>query len=259
MIRVNGIQIPEQKLFAEVQYHPASSRDEALDKATRALIIAELLRQRVAELGLLDAVDDADAIEDVDAIEDAIERLLAQEVVTPAASESECARYYEANQQRFVSSLLLELRHILVAAEQNAADRVAAKDRAEALLARLQAGEDFSALAQTESVCPSKTLGGNLGQISRGQMVPEFERQVFGCDAGLLPRPIETRYGFHLVLIERKESGRQLPYAAVSATIAKYLNEKVRRKATAQYLHTLIANAGIEGYNFDIPSAELLQ
>src|SRR5690606_19093923 len=128
MIRVNGIQIPEQKLFAEVQYHPASSRDEALDKATRALIIAELLRQRVAELGLLDAVDDADAIEDVDAIEDAIERLLAQEVVTPAASESECARYYEANQQRFVSSPLLELRHILVAAEQDAADRVAAKD-----------------------------------------------------------------------------------------------------------------------------------
>ena len=236
-------------IAAEMQYHPANSQREAMLKAAESLIISELLRARTQELAINSETE-----------EELIEALIAAEVTFPEASDTECAHYYHANLQRFLSSPLLEVSHILLAAApDDDAARVAAKERAEVLLNYLKAGENFAALARAESACPSKELGGNLGQISRGQTVPEFERQVFVANSGLLSRPIESRYGFHVVFIERKIDGAQLPYEAVKEKISNYLNEKVKNKAIAQYIHKLIANADIEGYDFGLSASPLMQ
>lgn len=254
-IRANNQVISGAMIAAEMQYHPAATQREALLKAAESLIIGELLRQRAKVLGLTVSADSVAASE-----EDFIEALLAAEVVIPEASEVECAHYYHANLPRFMSSPLLEVRHILLAyAPDDDEGRVAGKKRAEILLASLRDGADFQALARTESACPSKAVGGSLGQISRGQTVPEFERQVFTAEPGLLPRAVESRYGFHIVFIERKVSGAQLPFTAVKDTIADYLNEKVRVKAIAQYIHTLISAADIEGFDFGLSQSPLMQ
>lgn len=236
MIKVNQTAISEKNVMAEMQYHAADS-------------------QRAAALGLAVSADSVKASDG-----DFIEALLAAEVLIPKASDAECAQYYHANPSRFVSSPLLEVRHILLAAAPDDDEgRVTAKQQAEEILLALTAGDDFGALAKGASACPSKEVGGSLGQISRGQTVPEFERQLFAAEAGLLPRPIESRYGFHVVNLERKVPGKQLPYAAVEEQIANYLNEKVRRKAIAQYIQTLIAEAHIEGYDFAVSSSPLVQ
>lgn len=254
-IYVNEQGITADKILAEMQYHPAENQRDAMLKAAEALIIGELLRQRASDLGLRvnsAGVDTSD--------EDFIEALLDAEVVIPEASEPVCEHYYNANLQRFMSSPLLEVSHILLAAApDDEEDRILAKEKSALLLASLQQGASFKALAAAESACPSKTVGGNLGQISRGQTVPEFERQLFAADVGLLSRAIETRYGFHIVLIERKVNGVQLPFSAVQETIADYLNEKVRAKAIAQYIQTLIVGAEIRGYDFGVSSSPLMQ
>lgn len=254
-IVVNGKEITGNQIATEMQYHPASSQREATLKAAEALIIGELLRQRAQELGL-PVNEDYVATSD----EDFIDALFAAEVNVPEASEEECQRYYQARPQRFMSSPLLELRHILIAsAPDDIEGRIAGKEKAEMILAALATGENFSLLARTESACPSKEVGGSLGQISRGQTVPEFERQVFAAQPGLLPRAIESRYGFHLVFVERNIPGTQLPFTAARDTILTYLNEKVMAKATTQYIHTLIAAATIEGYDFGVSSSPLMQ
>lgn len=89
--------------------------------------------------------------------------------------------------------------------------------------------------------------------------MPEFERQVFAAEPGLMPRPVESRYGFHLVFIERKIPGRPLTYQSVKGKVAAYLNEKVRRKAISQYIRVLISEAMIEGYDFKVEQSSLLQ
>ena len=250
-IWVNHHQISGENIAAEMQYHPATTQREAMFKAAEALIIGELLRQRAAALQL----DNTGTSED-----DLLEVLLNAEVTAPEATDKECAQYYHANTARFVTSPLLELRHILIAAAPDDDEaRIAAKMRAQQLLVALQSGEDFSALALQESACPSRTVGGSLGQITRGQTVPEFERHVFAAKPGLLSHPIESRYGVHVVCIERNIPGIQLPYSAVKDRIADYLNEKVRTKAIAQYIHRLIAQAEIEGYTFDVSTSPLMQ
>jgi peptidyl-prolyl cis-trans isomerase C len=255
MIQVNQTQIPEKDILAEMQYHPASSQREAMLKSAEALIIAELLRQRAKTLGL--DVNNDGALTSQD---DFLEKLLAQEVEIPTASQQECEQYYRLNPGRFASSPLLEVSHILLAAapDDNKA-RVEAKTLAEQLISQLQQGARLAELARQYSACPSKETGGSLGQISRGQTVPEFERQIFSAEPGLLPQGIESRYGFHIVFIARKVPGKLLPFSAVQQKIAEYLNEKVRRKAVAQYIHTLIVAAEIEGYDFKLSASPLMQ
>lgn len=254
-IYVNGTVISGDKISAEMQYHPAETQREAMLKAAESLIIGELLRQRATELGLTVSADTVEASD-----EDFIEALIAADVSLPQASDAECAQYYHARPQRFMNSALLEVRHILLGcAPDDEEGRIFNKEKAAVLIDALRGGENFAVLAREESACPSKEVGGNLGQISKGQTVAEFERQVFAAEPGLLPRAIESRYGFHVVFIERKAPGAQLPYELVKERIAEYLNEKVRTKAIAQYIQTLIAAADIEGYDFGVSSSPLMQ
>ncbi len=258
MIIVNEKQIPEAAIMAEMQYHPAAEKRAAMLKAAESLIIAELLKQRALELGLADEnqlQDHSPASQDL-----VLDKLLQQEVLIPTASSAECLHYYQQNPQRFVTSPLIEVRHILLpAAPENDAERAKAKQLAEAILTELQQASDFAKLAANYSVCSSKDSGGLLGQISKGQTVPEFERQVFKAQPGLMPYPVESRFGLHVVDVLRRIEGDLLPFNAVEQKIQDYLNEKVRRKAIAQYIQSLIVEAQIEGYDFAVSSSPLMQ
>jgi peptidyl-prolyl cis-trans isomerase C len=254
MIRVNHTDITEEQILMEMQYFPAATQRQAMLNAAESLIIGELLRQRAATLSL------PFSSEKINDKEDYLEQLIEREVVIPQASDEECLQYFQQNPQRFKTSPLIEANHILIAAAaDNAQARIEAKFLAEQIIEQVKQQTDFATLAQQFSACPSKTTGGNLGQLSRGQTVPEFERQLLNATTGLQPYPIESRYGFHVVDIKNKVDGFPLPLDAVKNKISLYLNEKVRQKAIAQYIQTLIDAATIEGYDFDTNRQSLLQ
>ena len=255
MIQVNNTSISEAAIMAEMQYHPSNNKRSAMLKAAESLIIGELLRQRAKALGLSVKSEANHASDD-----NFLDAIIQTEVAIPQASSQECEQYYALNPQRFASSPLLEVSHILIgAAPDDDIARVEAKALAEQLITQLQQGALLSELARQYSACPSKETGGSLGQISRGQTVPEFERQIFSAAEGLLVQPVESRYGYHIVYIARKVAGKQLPFSVVQQKIADYLNEKVRRKAVAQYIHRLIVDAQIDGYDFNLSDSPLMQ
>lgn len=253
MIRVNETEISENAILTEMQYHQAQSQRDAMIKASEALIVSELVRARAAELGIVLNEDAAEA--------EALDQLLQTDVDIPTASEQDCRRYYDANLDKFQTTPLLGVCHILLpAAAEDDDARIKAADQAIKILALLEADQQsFGKLAETYSACPSAKVGGNLGQIAKGQTVPEFERQLFSLREGLARRPIESRYGLHIVLVEHRVEGRQLPYSAVAERITEYLNEKVKRKSIAQYVEMLISRATIEGFDFSVSDSPLLQ
>lgn len=255
VIRVNGMPIAIAALAQEIQYHPAASREEALYAAARALVIRELLQQRILELGLK-VIPAAGESEE----EAAIQALIEREVALPAVDEAALQRFYESNRQRFVSPPLVAARHILLGvAPDDVEGRSQKRDEALALIAQLQQGADFAALARAGSDCPSKEQGGALGQISRGQTVPEFERQLLRLPVGLAANPLESRYGYHIVEVQQRVEGQALPYEAVQAAIRRDLEVRVWQKGVAQYLQTLVGAADIEGINLEGAESPLLQ
>ncbi len=82
-------------------------------------------------------------------------------------------------------------RHILVATQAEC----------ENLKKQIEAGADFAELAKKHSKCPSGRSGGALGSFGPGQMVPEFDKVVFGAEVGKVHGPIKTQFGYHLVEI----------------------------------------------------------
>lgn len=249
-VKVNGVAIPREVIAREVQYHPSPTPIEGWKGAARALVVRELLLQEARRLEIIgEPVADDDGCRETED-EAAIRTLVAQEVRTPTADLATCRRYYEQNRGRFRSLDIYEAAHILFAADKaDAASYAQACEAAKSALAILRAHpEQFAALAATHSACASASQGGSLGQITAGQTTPEFEQALFVLAPGEIgAEPVATHYGFHIVRLDRKHEGRELPFALVADRIAAYLQERVKRRALAQYIARLAGTARIEG------------
>jgi peptidyl-prolyl cis-trans isomerase C len=249
-VSVNGTVIPGAAITREIQYHPAASPLRSWQKAAEALVLRELLLQELARhpVAATALVDERERRETEE--EAAIRALIEREVRVPEPTEPELRRYYAANQAKFTSAEIVEARHILIAARAgDAAAFSAARAKAAELAAELSANPArFDDLARAHSDCASAGEGGYLGQLTPGETTPEFAAAVAGlADGETTPQPVETRYGFHLIRLERRIPGKIQPFELVAARIAAYLTERARRTATAQYLARLVSSARITG------------
>jgi len=260
-VSVNGVAISRKAIAAETQNFPAANPGAAWYAATRALVIRQLLLEEARRLAIA-AEPQADADGRLETDEDALLRALLEcEVKIPRADEEMLRRFYENNRKRFVTPPLFEADHILIAARRgDAAAFAEAQDRAASLAAVLvREPERFEGLARDCSDCPSREVGGSLGQISPGDTTPEFEAALVGLTPGEISPPVETRYGVHLIRLVRKIDGSLLPFEAVKGRIGEYLEEHVRRQATAQYISLLIGRADISGIALDGAATPLVQ
>ena len=253
-VSVNGVVIARDAIVREMQHHPAKKPIEAWQNAARALVVRELLlqRARALEIGPEPASDEAGRRETDD--EAIMRAVVEREVALPEADDETCRRYYANNIVRFRSEDIYEVSHILfAAAASNKQAYAQARADAVAVLETLrERPETFSDLARAYSRCPSAAQGGNLGQITRGQTTPEFERAMLKLAPGEIgDDPVETRYSVHIIRLERRHDGKTLPYELVADRIADYLNESVRRRAHAQYIARLASAAAIEGIALD--------
>lgn len=261
-VSVNGAVISRAAIAQETQHHPASNPFDAMRDATTALVIRELLVQEARRLGIQPSPE-PDSEGRLETEEEALVRaLVEQEVKVPEADEATCRHVFERNRARFRSEDLYEARHILLpAAPIDVAARDAAAELARSIIAELtEAPDRFGALAALHSVCPSGKVGGSLGQIGHSQTVPEFEAALATMAVGSVrPEPVESRYGFHVVALDRRIEGRDLPFELVRARIAEWLNEKVRRAAIRQYVSILAGRAEIVGATLDASASPLVQ
>ncbi len=258
-VSVGGTVIPAAAISREMQNHEAATPLESWQAAARALVVREMLLQEARRLGLVPKPgDDGEGRRETDA--EALIRAVAEtQVASPEPDEAGCRRYYERNLHRFRSAELLEASHILLPARaDDVAAKTAAREMAHALLDTLAIDPGaFAELAAQHSACPSAGTGGSLGQIKRGDTVAEFEQALAVLEPGETAHtPVETRYGFHIVRLERRIAGRTLPFDLVRERIADYLRERSSRLATAQYLALLASRAGVEGVS--LPQASEL-
>lgn len=254
-VSVNGVAIASADIARETQHHQASDPDVAWDLAARALAIRELLSQEADRLGI-----EVEPIEDEEGRcetpqEARLRGLVEREVSVPSADEATCRRYYQANLNRFCSPDLFEVGHILIPHGPQA------RELAMSLIGELQQRpERFAEAAAIHSACPSGKRGGNLGQIGPGQTVPEFEAALPTLQVGVVhPEPIESRYGFHIVRLDRRIEGRQLPFELVRERIADYLEDSVHRRALHQYVSILAGRAQLTGVDFAAAGGPLVQ
>ena len=249
MISVNGVTIGEDAVAREMQHHPAPSRDQAERRAATALVIRELLLQRVRDRDIAGASE-----------EERITALIDDEVRVPEPTAEEIARYYRRNGLQFTSPALYRAAHIFFPARaSNEAASAKAKDKAEAVLARVTADPGrFAELAQAHSACSSKEQGGDLGLIRKGDTNPEVERALATTEVGSITL-VRSRHGYHVLRLDDRARATELPLEQARSWIAEHLRKSSKRRAIAQYLQLLAAGARIEGVEIAGADSPLVQ
>lgn len=260
-VRVNGTVIPREEIAREVQNHPAEKPILAWQAAARALVVRELLLQESRRLGI-----NAEPLRDPEGRsetpeEAAMRELIEREVVTPEPDEATCLRFYEQNRHRFRSGDLYEAAHILIAAPAgDVAARTTARAAADTILNAVRANPSlFPEFARNQSDCKtSAENGGSLGQLVRGQTVAEFETTLQRMRPGEFA-VAETRYGFHVVRLDRHAPGQMLPFELARERIGDYLATSVQYRALAQYVSVLAGRAEITGIALAASASPLVQ
>ena len=144
--------------------------------------------------------------------------------IDDAAAEA----YYADNQDAFRKDDQATASHILIKLDENApeADVKAATEKINKVLKLARSGKDFGALAKKYSEGPSAPTGGELGTFGRGQMVKPFEDAVFSMKEGGISDPVRTRFGLHIIKLDKLEKARTLDFAEVKDSIITKLAEE---------------------------------
>lgn len=124
-----------------------------------------------------------------------------------SVTEQEIDQYLVENREKLETGLTYHARHILFAPTPPESEAAwdAARGRAEAVWARVRAGEDFVELAKRHSEDSSGKDGGDLGVLKQGELTPEVEHQILRLRPGDTSAPFRSRLGFHIFKLEWKE------------------------------------------------------
>jgi peptidyl-prolyl cis-trans isomerase C len=249
MISVNGVTIGQDAVAREMQHHPAPSRDEAERQAARALVVRELLLQRVRDREIAGATED-----------ERIAALIDSEVRVPEPTDEEIARYYRRNGLQFTSPALYRAAHIFFPARaSNEAASAEPKTKAEAIMAEATTDPGrFAELARAHSACSSKEQGGSLGLVRKGDTNTELERALATMEVGSIIL-VHSRHGYHVLRLDDRAPACELPLEQAKGWIAGHLTKSSKRRAIAQYLQLLAAGAKIEGVELAAADSPLVQ
>ncbi|MFS8524113.1 MAG: peptidylprolyl isomerase [Limnochordales bacterium] len=256
--RVNGEVITKDELFdAMYEYIGPQVLDE--------MIIIRLTQQEAARRGI--GVTDADIEAELDAwavqvggranlelllmqqgmtveqlaeqlrINLTIRALIASEIVV---TDEEVRQVFDANPAQFARQEMVRARHILVDT----------REQAEALRAQILDGADFAQLAREHSTDPgSGPNGGDLGWFGRGVMVAPFEEAAFALPVGRVSEPVETAFGFHLILVEERQEAEEPAFTDEVAELIRtaLVDQKVEQR-WGPWLQALRTGADVEIY-----------
>lgn len=252
---VNGTEIAPEEIAREMQNHPSPDAATAWRAAARALVVRAVLEQEAQRLGV-DAAPEADDVSGRETEDDALVRALLDREVAPAlADPDECRRVYDAQAARFRTPDLFEAGHILLEPDTGTPEAWASAE-AEARRIAAAVGDDRQAFAEAAaafSACPSARQQGSLGQIRRGDLVPAVQAALEALAPGTTGRqPVRSRFGWHVLRLERKIEGRQLPFEIVRDKIADMLEARAWATASARYVAGLLGRAEIEGVDIGL-------
>jgi peptidyl-prolyl cis-trans isomerase C len=238
--KVNGKEITEKDLEfffrtlgQQIQSH--FQGPEGKDRLLDELIYQELFYAEAMDNNL---VEDAAFLEELNRAKEGLLRQynIRKLIESVQVTEEEAEAFYKENQDKFVGQATVEASHILVDTLEEA-DRIR-KEIAEGL--------DFAEAAKKYSSCPSKAQGGSLGSFGRGQMVPEFEEAAFSIAEGTVSEPVQTQFGYHLILKTGETSPESQTFEDVKDNIYQQLLVQKQNKTYVDKVESLKSKYDIE-------------
>jgi peptidyl-prolyl cis-trans isomerase SurA len=172
-------------------------------------------------------------------------------------TEAEGQAYFEAHRAEFTTPATMMLREILIAVPVNklgfsVGQDEAAKAKAEALHARLKAGESFEKAVTDVSDSPSKSNGGLVGPISLSEIAPQLRKVLESLKVGEITDVLRTQSGYQIFKVDTLSPAKELPWEQAREEIGNRVANSKLNAEFAKYLVKLRAQAVVEWKNAEL-------
>lgn len=237
---VNGEAIYENDINSRMAQLPANlvqGREADIRRQlAESLVQQSLMEQEADKLNVTSEKEFKDAM--AQAEEQLKARFVMKKKVDAAVTDEAIAAAYEANKSKMAFPAV-KARHILVATQTEAQDLIKVANKS-----------NFAQLATEKSVGPSKEQGGDLGWFRKEAMIPQFADVAFRTPVGqVAQQPVQTQFGWHVVLVEDKNDNFIPPLDAVKEQIRQQLGQEVvagvisemRQQAKVEYKDAALA------------------
>jgi peptidyl-prolyl cis-trans isomerase SurA len=169
-------------------------------------------------------------------------------------TDKELRERYDREKERYRLPERAHLREIIILKPENAAAIDQARERAQQVATQARTATDFSLLAKTTSESPTKDKGGDLGEIARGELLPELDKAVFNSTAGTVIGPIEARSAFHILKVEQRFPSEVPAFESIKEKLRKDAGEETWQRDYKAYIERLRKDAFIQINEGNIPT-----
>jgi peptidyl-prolyl cis-trans isomerase SurA len=169
-------------------------------------------------------------------------------------TDKELRERYDREKEHYRLPERAHLREIIVLRPDNPAQVEAARQHAEELAKQARSGADFALLAKTASEVPTKDKGGDLGEVSRGELLPELDKAVFNATSGQVIGPIEAKTAWHILKVEQRLPSEVPAFETLKEKLRKDVSDEAWQRDYKAYIERLRKDAFIQINEANVPT-----
>lgn len=241
MVKAAGKIITKKDVENVIAGYPLQEQKKMQNTTVKQRILDQLVATRLFSVRAREeGLDNTENFKKI--IDNLADEVLSQMVVTNmvkniVVTQEEEMEYYNRNKEQYASGQQVLAKHILVPTKEQA-DKIKSEIDNKDVTFEIAAGK--------YSTCPSKDRGGDLGCFSRGQMVPEFEQAAFAADIDSVTDPVQTQFGYHLILVKDKKEPHTIDFSEVRESIHSEIIKEKQKKVYNDELEKMIHKYGVE-------------
>lgn len=170
-------------------------------------------------------------------------------------SDRELRERYDREKEHYRLPERARLREAVILLPDNTTKTAEARQRAtEVAAAAKQPGTDFAKLASTMSESPTRDKGGDLGEVARGELLPDLDKAVFNATTGAVIGPIETKSGWHIIKVEQRLPSEVPAFESVKDRLRRDVSDETFQRDLKAYIDRLRKDAYIQINEPNLPS-----
>ncbi|HEX7419709.1 MAG TPA: peptidylprolyl isomerase [Thermoanaerobaculia bacterium] len=169
--------------------------------------------------------------------------------------DHELRERYDREKEHYRLAERAHLREIVIIRPESPAAVDAARRKAEEITTSVRGGADFAKTASTVSESGTKDKGGDLGEVNRGELLPDLDKAVFNAAQGAIIGPIETKSGWHILKVEQRLPSEVPAFESVKDRLRKDVSDETFQRDLKAYLERLRKDAYIQINDQNIPTA----
>jgi parvulin-like peptidyl-prolyl isomerase len=171
------------------------------------------------------------------------------------ATDKELRERYDREKERYRLPERARLREIVILRPDTPAAVEEARQHVQQIAEQARSNADFALLAKTASQAPTKDKGGDLGEVAKGELLPELDKAVFNSPAGAVIGPIEAKTAWHILKVEQRLPSEVPAFESVKDKLRKDASEAAWQRDYKAYIDRLRKDAFIQINEANVPTA----